>query len=636
VLAASAGLAATPLPSLAVSIQETLLLAVPAVALVSAEVKASATVNCGQGLITVSPKPFIEVGTGWFVDGRGYLITNAHVIDPAYRVPPWVEFNLKLRAVEEGCVNPALKARGLARGERPDLEEELLRAIPIAAVKLAPTGRVSVLLSNGANLEAQVAKFSAPITLDAKGNPLKDSGRDLALLKIRDGAYPALSITDKEPKLGDDLHILGFPGVVRDHELLSRTALKEASATKGQVSGFNTDAIGLDVIQTDASAVHGNSGGPGVDDSGSVVGVMTFISLRGDAEVQGFNFLIPAKDVRAFLAGTAVKPGESRFNPVWAAGVMALLGERYSLALAKFREADGLLPGLVVIKRSMREAEYRLAHPPTRPFPWAWTTAGALGLLSVSTWGVWAVRRWKRNWHRVHPGQVVDFLESGLNPVLLDVRTPADYETSPLSIPRAIRLDPEHITEGHIDLPIEKNQLIVTFCTSPEERTSTEVARLLRRQGWSHVRILKSGLGAWANARLPVESKSHLPSIGIEIYRNLTHSDIERRHYAPGAVIFEEGDDAHGEAYLVHAGTIEVVKRSAGGDRRLNLVKEGGLLGEMALFRHATRSATAIAVTDAELLVMRNERLEWLIRNRPELTLELLKWLSDQIVSRDS
>ncbi len=283
----------------------------------------------------------------------------------------------------------------------------------------------------------------------------------------------------------------------------------------------------------------------------------------------------------------------------------------------------------------MREAEYRLAHPPTRPFPWAWTTAGALALLSVTTWGMWGVRRWKRNRYRVHPGQVVDFLERGLNPVLLDVRTPADYETSPLSIPRAIRLDPEHIAERHIDLPVEKNQLIVTFCTSPEERTSAEVARLLRRQGWSSVRILKGGLGAWANARLPVESKSHLPSIGIEIYRNLTHGDIERRHYAPGAVIFEEGDDAHGEAYLVHAGTIEIVKRSAGGDRRLNLVKEGVLLGEIGLFRHAPRSAAAIAVTDAELLVLRNERLEWLIRNRPELTLELLKWLSDQIVSRD-
>ena len=87
---------------------------------------------------------------------------------------------------------------------------------------------------------------------------------------------------------------------------------------------------------------------------------------------------------------------------------------------------------------------------------------------------------------------------------------------------------------------------------------------------------------------------------------------------------------------MVHAGTVEIVKRYPGGERRLNLVKAGELLGEMALFRHAPRSAAAVAVTEVELLVMRNERLEWLIRNRPELTLELLKHLSDQIVSMDS
>jgi cyclic nucleotide-binding protein len=77
-------------------------------------------------------------------------------------------------------------------------------------------------------------------------------------------------------------------------------------------------------------------------------------------------------------------------------------------------------------------------------------------------------------------------------------------------------------------------------------------------------------------------------------------------------------------------------KRIAGGERRLNLVNEGELLGEMALFRKAPRSASAVAVTDAELLVVQNERLGWLIRNRPELTIELLKRLSDQMVSRDT
>jgi CRP/FNR family transcriptional regulator, cyclic AMP receptor protein len=105
---------------------------------------------------------------------------------------------------------------------------------------------------------------------------------------------------------------------------------------------------------------------------------------------------------------------------------------------------------------------------------------------------------------------------------------------------------------------------------------------------------------------------SHLPSIGIEIYRSLTQGTIERHRYAPGTVIFKEGDDARGEAYVVHAGTIEIRKRVDGRERRLNLVSEGELFGEMALFRKAPRSASAVAVTDAELLVLQNERLGWL------------------------
>jgi 3-mercaptopyruvate sulfurtransferase SseA len=34
------------------------------------------------------------------------------------------------------------------------------------------------------------------------------------------------------------------------------------------------------------------------------------------------------------------------------------------------------------------------------------------------------------------------------------------------------------------------------------------VAHLLRRVGYRDVRILKGGLGSWANAGLPLESKS--------------------------------------------------------------------------------------------------------------------------------
>ena len=67
----------------------------------------------------------------------------------------------------------------------------------------------------------------------------------------------------------------------------------------------------------------------------------------------------------------------------------------------------------------------------------------------------------------------------------------------------------------------------------------------------------------------------------------------------------------------------------------LNRQGEGELLGEMALFRKGPRSASAVATADTELLIIKEERLEWLIRNRPQLTVELLRRLSNLVVATD-
>jgi rhodanese-related sulfurtransferase len=596
--------------------------------------------DCGQGLVTVKPSPFVETGTGWFVDGRGWVITNAHVVDPVHRLPPWVSHELKKKAIEQACVEPAFQAQGLMRGQRPDVEDRIRRQLTDRAMrglKLVPESTLSVLLSNGTKLPAQVKKFSAPVLFDGAGRPLPDSGRDLALLRVPDGAYPALTISTRDAQIGDPVHILGFPGVVLSHELLNQSVTLEASVTNGAVSGFKQDAIGQDFVQTDAPAAHGNSGGPAIGNQATLVGVITAVSLSpsGGAIVQGFNFLIPAKDVLRFLAGTEVKPGESRFTPVWSAGLDAFFDQRYSLALSRLNEANRLLPNLVDVKRAMAEADDKIKNPPPRPFPWAWATLGVT-LLSGGAYGGMFARRWWRNRFRVQPTQVIGFIEQGLSPVLLDVRTRTDYETSPLKLPSAVRLDPAEAEAGRMPLDLDKAQLIVTYCTSREEATSAHVAHLLRQRGWTYVRILKGGLGGWTNARLPVEAKSSLPSIGLEIYKNLTLGDVERRRFSAGDVIFPEGADPRGEAYLVHAGAVEIRKRFDGTERVLSHLNEGELFGEMALFRRSgRRSASAVAATDVELLIIKNERLEWLIRNRPQVTLEILRRLSEIVVSTD-
>jgi rhodanese-related sulfurtransferase len=637
-LVASLSLAA-PRSAGAFSIQESILRVKPAVVLITTEVRADVTLNCGRGPVTVTPAPFIETGTGWFVDGRGFIITNAHVVDPAYRLPVWVTHELKKKAIDEACVVPVLSARGIMRGQRPDLEEDIRRSastLALASAKVEAQPQITAMLSNGAKLRAEVKKFSPLLLLDNAGRPLPDSGRDLALLRVADGVYPAIGLSKHDPQIGDPVHILGFPGVVLAHELLNQSALLEASVTNGAVSGIKQDQIGQDLVQTDASASHGNSGGPGVNNDAELVGVMVAVTLSpsGGSIVQGFNFLIPAKDVTKFLEGTEVtKPGESKFNPVWAAGIELFLSGRHKAAVAKMTEANKLVPNLVDVKRTLDEAEKMVKNPPPQPFPWAWATLG-VSVLSVGAYGGMWGKRWWKNRFRVTPTQVIAFIERGLSPVLLDVRTKTEFETSPLKLPGSMRFEPE--TAEQTPLNLEPEQLIVAYCTSPEEQQSARVVQLLRQRGFKNVRILKGGLGGWTNARLPVEAKSALPSVGLELYKNLTLGDIERRRFKPGDYIFKEGDEPRGEAYVIHGGAVEIRRSFDGAERVVNRIGEGEPLGEMALFRGVgRRSASAVAADDVELLVIKEERLEWLVLNRPRLALELLKRLSNLVVATD-
>src|SRR5438445_745153 len=221
-----------PTRTAAYSIQEAILRVKPAVVLITTTVGGDVTLNCGRGPVTVSLAPYIETGTGWFVDGRGYVITNAHVVDPAYRLPPWVIHELKKKAIDQACVEPKLKARRLMHGERPEVEEELRQAAAgaLAGAKLEAQPQITVMLSNGVKLEAKVEKFSPPPSVDSAGKPTPDSGRDVALLRVQERIYPAIGLTTREVQSGDPVHILGFPGAVLAHELSNPGVTLEPAA----------------------------------------------------------------------------------------------------------------------------------------------------------------------------------------------------------------------------------------------------------------------------------------------------------------------------------------------------------------------------------------------------------------------
>lgn len=456
----------------ALTVQEALLRAKPAVALVVSEVAAQVSLSCeGEPARIVTPPPFRETGTGWFVDHRGWLITNAHVVQPAHTPPRWIINSFAKRAIESVCVPVVLKRTGVEPGARPDLEDQvkrqvLDRVLPATRVKLEPS--ISIMLSNGSRLPAEVKKYSPPLSV-GDGGEGRMSGRDLALLKIAGEHFPVLPLGDsRTAKIGDPIRILGFPGVVLSHELLNQSATVEATVTNGAVSGFKQDIANQPVIQTDAPAAWGNSGGPAVNPRGEVVGVLVFVSLAPGPEggiVQGFNFIIPSEAVREFLKGTEAKPGAgSRFNQIWWAGLGYLFEGKYKRAERQFQEANALVPNLPDVKRMLAEAQDKIKHPPPRPFPWAWVTLGVT-LASLGSYGVLWGRRWWRNRYRIAPSAVVHLLEEGKNPLILDVRKASAFETSPLKIPGALRVAPESLEGGPLDIEVEPERAVVAYCT---------------------------------------------------------------------------------------------------------------------------------------------------------------------------
>lgn len=101
----------------------------------------------------------------------------------------------------------------------------------------------------------------------------------------------------------------------------------------------------------------------------------------------------------------------------------------------------------------------------------------------------------------ISTGELADWLANKGRPapVLLDVRTPAEWEVSHL--PGARRVDPNAPAEGvGGDLP--KETLIVTYCAVGYR--SAEMATRLRAAGFTNVRNLEGSIFQWGNEHRPL------------------------------------------------------------------------------------------------------------------------------------
>lgn len=120
-----------------------------------------------------------------------------------------------------------------------------------------------------------------------------DERKDIAIIKVPAFGLPALPLANSDSiEVGIPVALVGNPLEF------------ENSITTGIVSALRMSDLGYKVIQTDAAANPGNSGGPLMNAQGRALGLLTY--KRRDSE--NLNFVVPSNYIRGLLTNTRAFP----------------------------------------------------------------------------------------------------------------------------------------------------------------------------------------------------------------------------------------------------------------------------------------------------------------------------------------
>jgi CRP/FNR family cyclic AMP-dependent transcriptional regulator len=106
----------------------------------------------------------------------------------------------------------------------------------------------------------------------------------------------------------------------------------------------------------------------------------------------------------------------------------------------------------------------------------------------------------------------------------------------------------------------------------------------------------------------------------------LTGNDIEARRVRAGGVIFREGEDAD-ELFVIKSGYVRIQI----GNRVVADLTADAIFGEMALIDDEPRSATALAITDVELVPVSEKQFLFLVSQTPYFALKVMRVLAQRL-----
>lgn len=218
--------------------------------------------------------------TGFFVSEDGDIATAGHCVEP--------DRETEIIALDNVLADLAAEGYDVSGLVPSDLDWQVTFADAWAVVG-QPSGVKDGILSGEKGMTAQVVDVQS----FGKG--------DNALLRVADlDGTPGLPMATETPEVGQEVVSVGFPGSV---SRVSDVQRQLPSYKFGTVSSRQYTELGVPNTEIDAAVTGGMSGGPTLDDQGTVIGVNSF-GVEGES--QPFNFVTDTETLRDFLARNGV------------------------------------------------------------------------------------------------------------------------------------------------------------------------------------------------------------------------------------------------------------------------------------------------------------------------------------------
>ncbi len=259
--------------------------------------------------------PIALSGSGTFITATGEILTADHVVNPPQQD---LDQFLQQQAAQDVAtyMNQVLKANPpvsadqvtaqLASGQ---LQSTTQYSNPQSRVYLstAYTGPLSV-----TNIQNVPSNLYAPVDRIEKQSSF--TNEDVAIIHVSNMNNMAMvQLGDSSSvQQQDNLTIIGFPGN-GDIAGNSATDLLTLSVNPVFVSSIKTTNTGAPVIQVAGNVEHGDSGGPALDNHGTIVGIVSF----GAASGPGTSFLQASSSASALVQSLGLNTTPGPFQKAW-------------------------------------------------------------------------------------------------------------------------------------------------------------------------------------------------------------------------------------------------------------------------------------------------------------------------------